>query len=68
MELLGEVVGFSKTLPNWIKKDGDKSGTVERLQLSFVKLMASLLPAAWAAASWVWDRGHSSLFQGWAAT
>lgn len=55
VELLGAVVGFSKTLPNWIKKDGNKSSTVERLQLSFVKFMASLLPEAWAAASWVWD-------------
>lgn len=56
-QLLGEVVGFCETIQGWRKKgkDGVQSCTGERLQLSFVKIMVSLLPEARAARSWVWN-------------
>lgn len=49
--LLGRVVvGFPHTLPDWRTKVALGGG----LQLSFVKIMASLLPEALASGSWVW--------------
>lgn len=45
-QLLGEVVGFPKTL---LEKDADKRNTGRG---------SSLLPEAWAVLRWVWDGGR----------